>query len=85
MISFVNTGWEITIGLCVGRREGFERDSTGCNVNTVCVWAPRSVRAESEAALQAEAEGDGATEQPAAAEEGRTRNHGQETLSGCDR
>lgn len=54
-------------------------------MNTVCVWAPRSVRAESEAALQAEAEGDGATEQPAAAEEGRTRNHGQETLSGCDR
>lgn len=58
---------------------------TGCNVNTVCVWAPCSVGAESEAALQAEAEGDRAAEQPVAAEEGRPRDYGQETLSGRDR
>lgn len=58
---------------------------TGSNVNTACVCAPRSVRAESETALQAEAEGDGATEQSAAAEEGRPRNYSQETLSGRDR
>lgn len=58
---------------------------TGCNVNPVCVWAPYSVRAESEAALQAEAEGDRAAEQPVAAEEGWPRNYGQEKVSGRDR
>lgn len=69
----------------VGKKEGFEHDMTGYNENTVCVWAPRSIRAKSEAALQAEAEGDGATEQPIAAEEGRSHNYGQETLSGRGR
>lgn len=58
---------------------------TGCNVNTVCVWAPCSVRAESEVALQAEAEGDRAAEQSVAAEEGWPRNDSQETFSGRDR
>lgn len=71
--------------MCRKRKKGFEHDPTDCDVNTVCVWAPRSVRAESEAALQAEAEGDGAAEQPAAEEEGRPSDYGQETLPGRDR
>lgn len=82
MICLANTGEQISIRLCV---EGFEPDMTGSDVNTACVCAPCSVRAESEAALQAEAEGDGATQQPFAAEEGRPRNYSQETFFGRDR